>query len=253
MQPIVRKRQVIKLGGSMLDQLSDSFFNSVKKMQQQGIQVIIVHGGGPNINQELENRGVTSSVVKGFRVTSAEAIDIIQSILIGQVNPTLVHRFNYEGLKAIGLSGFDAKLFTCDVLDFSTYGYVGEIKKVETDILDTLLDAGIIPVISCIGATASGDPLNVNADTVASKIALAVKAESLLLVTDTPGIRIQDKPQAKAEPEAIYDWIETEDIYGGMIPKVLAAIDCLEAGVPSVQIVCEKLKGTVITNEEAIV
>ncbi|PID00958.1 acetylglutamate kinase [Sporosarcina sp. P29] len=252
-QHIVRKRQVIKLGGSMLDELSDNFFQGVKKLQQDGVQVIIVHGGGPNINQELENRGVTSTVVKGFRVTSAEAIDIVQSIIIGQVNPALVHRFNSEGVKAVGLSGFDANLFTCDVLDFETYGYVGEIKTVKTEVVDTLLDAGIIPVISCIGATVSGDPLNVNADTVASRIALAVEAESLLLVTDTSGIRIQDQPQTEVQPQAIYGWIKTEDIYGGMIPKVMAAIDCLEAGIPSVQIVCQELKGTVITNEEAIV
>lgn len=251
MQLTVRKRQVIKLGGSMIDELSESFFRRVKELQSEGVQLIIVHGGGPNINEELENRDVASSVVNGFRVTSAEAIGIVQSILIGQVNPALVHRFNREDVKAIGLSGFDANLFTCDLLDFETYGYVGEIKQVETAILDTLLDAGIIPVISCIGATASGNPLNVNADTVASQIALAIEAESLLLVTDTPGIRIQDEPQAKVEPKEIHGWIETEDIYGGMIPKVWAAIDCLEAGIPSVQIVGQHLIGTVIINEEA--
>ncbi|ARF13428.1 acetylglutamate kinase [Sporosarcina ureae] len=251
-QHTARKRQVIKLGGSMLDELSDNFFQGVKKLQQDGVQVIIVHGGGPNINQELENRGVASTVVNGFRVTSAEAIDIVQSIMIGQVNPALVHRFNHEGIKAVGLSGFDANLFTCDVLDFETYGYVGEIKTVKTEVLDALSDAGVIPVISCIGTTATGDPLNVNADTVASQIALAVEAESLLLVTDTSGIRIQDQPQTEVVPQAIYGWIKSEDIYGGMIPKVMAAIDCLEAGIPSVQIVCQKLKGTVITKEEAI-
>ncbi|ARK20760.1 MULTISPECIES: acetylglutamate kinase [Sporosarcina] len=251
-QHIVRKRQVIKLGGSMLDELSDTFFQCVKKLQQDGIQVIIVHGGGPSINQELADRGVTSSVVNGFRVTSAEAIGIVQSIMIGQVNPSLVHRFNQEGVKAVGLSGYDANLFTCDLLDFDTYGYVGKIKSVETEILDTLLDAGITPVISCVGKTESGEPLNVNADTVASRIALAVEAESLLLVTDTSGIRIQDQPQTEVEPQAIYGWIKTEDIYGGMIPKVMAAIDCLEAGIPSVKIVCQKLNGTVITNEGAI-
>lgn len=253
MQPTVRKRQVIKLGGSMLDELSESFFNRVKELQQQGVQLIIVHGGGPNINQELADRGITSSVVNGFRVTSAEAISVVQSILIGQVNPSLVHRFNREGVKTIGLSGFDANLFTCDLLDFETYGYVGEITHVQTDILDTLLDANIIPVVSCIGATIEGEPLNVNADTVASHIALAVAAESLLLVTDTPGIKIKDVPQAQVVTTDINHWIETEDIYGGMIPKVQAAIDCLEAGIPSVQIVGQQLTGTVITNEGAIV
>ncbi|WP_301107944.1 acetylglutamate kinase [Sporosarcina sp.] len=252
MQPTARKRQVIKLGGSMLDELSSAFFDRVKQLQQEGIQLIIVHGGGPNINQELADRGITSSVVNGFRVTCGEAIGVVQSILIGQVNPALVHRFNDEGVKAIGLSGFDANLFTCDLLDFETYGYVGEIQEVKTEILDSLLDSGILPVISCIGATSKGEPLNVNADTVASHIALAVEAESLLLVTDTPGIRIQDQPQANVVPTDIHGWVESEDIYGGMIPKVQAAMDCLNAGIPSVQIVGQQLKGTVITNEEAI-
>ncbi|MEV9641842.1 acetylglutamate kinase [Mammaliicoccus sciuri] len=253
MQPIAHKRQVIKLGGSMLNELSESFFDRVKELQQAGIQLLIVHGGGPNINEELAAREITSSVINGFRVTSEEAIGVVQSILIGQVNPALVHRFNEQGVKAIGLSGFDANLFTCDLLDFETYGYVGEIQHVQTDILDSLLSADVIPVISCIGATAAGEPLNVNADTVASQIALAVEAESLLLVTDTPGIRIQNQPQANVMPEHIHRWIETEDIYGGMIPKVQAAMDCLEAGIPSVQIVGQQLTGTVITNEGAIV
>ena len=236
----------------MLDELSETFFQGIKSLQSKGVEVVIVHGGGPNINQELEERGVASSVVKGFRVTSAEAIGIVQSILIGQVNPGLVHHFNREGVKAIGLSGFDADLLTCELLDFETYGYVGKITAVQTDVLDTLLNAGVIPVISCIGKTDEGEPLNVNADTVASEIALAIGAESLLLVTDTSGIRIGDQPQTEAVPQDIHGWIETEDVYGGMIPKVMAAITCLEAGIPSVQIVDQKLRGTVITNEEAI-
>ncbi len=252
MQPTAPKRQVIKLGGSMLDELSEAFFDRVKELQQAGIQLLIVHGGGPNINQELADRNITSSVINGFRVTSKEAIGVVQSILIGQVNPSLVHRFNREGVKATGLSGFDANLLTCDVLDFETYGYVGEIQQVQTDILDSLLETGVVPIISCIGATAEGEPLNINADTVASQIALAVEAESLLLVTDTPGIRIEDQTQEKVMPADIQRWIKTEDIYGGMIPKVQAAIECLEAGIPSVEIVGQQLTGTVITNEGAI-
>lgn len=247
------RKQVIKLGGSMLDELSEPFFKRVKELQSEGIGVIIVHGGGPNINEELKNRGISSSVVNGFRVTSEEAIGVVQSILVGQVNPALVHRFCREGIQAAGLSGFDAQLFTCDVLDFETYGYVGEINQVQTEIVDTLLAAGIVPVISCIGATAKGEALNVNADTVASRIALAAEAESLLLVTDTPGIKIADEVQQEVKPAHISNWIETGDIYGGMIPKVQAAVDCLNAGIPSVQIVGEQLSGTVISSEEAIV
>lgn len=252
MQPTVPKRQVIKLGGSMLEELDTSFFEQVKQLQKEGVQLLIVHGGGPNINEELANRGISSTVVNGFRVTCGDAIGVVQSILIGQVNPSLVHRFNREGIQSIGLSGFDGNLLTCDLLDFETYGYVGEIKQVQTGILESVLEAGIIPIISCIGATEKGEPLNINADTVASRVALAVEAESLLLVTDTPGIKIQGEPKEQAFPEDIDEWIKTEDIYGGMIPKVQAAIDCLEAGIPSVRIVGQQLTGTNISNEGAI-
>ncbi len=248
-QHIARKRMVIKLGGSMLEELNDNFFNNLKRLQDAGNDIVIVHGGGPAINKALAKNDVTSTVVNGIRVTTKEAVSVVQSTLIGQVNPALVHQLNKGGIGAIGLSGYDGKLFTCTLLDEELYGFVGEIQHVRTELLETFLTAGLVPVISCIGATDDGTPLNINADTVASKVALTIKADSLLLVTDTSGIKIQNEVQPVASPSEIAQWIGTSEIYGGMIPKVRAALDCLGAGIPSVQIVDQQLKGTTIQSE----
>ena len=208
--PIARKRLVIKLGGSMLEGLDDSFFTKFKQLQDAGNDIVIVHGGGPAINQQLAKNGVTSTVVSGIRVTSKEAVNIVQSTLVGKVNPALVHQLNKGGIKAIGLSGYDGNLLTCTLLNEELYGAVGNIQHVRTEILETLLTVGFVPVIACIGATDEGAPLNINADTVASKIALAIKADSLLLVTDTPGIKIQGRSPTSCD--TFYDC--TVDRYG---------------------------------------
>lgn len=235
----------------MLEGLEPSFFNTFHEFQNAGYEIIIVHGGGPAINRELAKNEVTSSVVNGIRVTSKEAVSIVQATLVGQVNPFLVHQLNKAGIEAVGLSGYDGKLLTCTLLDEAVYGSVGHIQEVQTELLEKLLKSQVVPVISCIGATEDGAPLNINADTVASEIALAVKADSLLLVTDTPGIQIKQVVQATASPSEITQWVESGDIYGGMIPKVEAALACLQSGIPSVQIVGQQLTGTDITLQGA--
>ncbi|MBK3493738.1 acetylglutamate kinase [Viridibacillus sp. YIM B01967] len=243
---------VIKLGGSMLEGLNESFFDNFKKMQEAGYTIIIVHGGGPAINKALANANVETTTKNGIRVTSSEAIEIVQKTLIGKVNPALTHQLNGAGIQAIGLSGYDGNLLTCSFLNKKEYGFVGNIEEVNTTLLKTVLSAGIIPVVSCFGATVDGTPLNINGDTVASKIALAMAADSLLLVTDTPGIKIADVIQNHVYPEQIEKWIDSGDIYGGMIPKVQAAIACLNEGIPSVQIVSDQLAGTTIQRKEVI-
>jgi len=245
-----RKRIVIKLGGSMLEGLQSGFFNTFHKMQSEGYEIVIVHGGGPSINAKLREYAIESTIDNGIRVTCEKSIAVVKDVLIGEVNLLLVNQLNREGIEAIGLNGFDGKLLTCTLLDEERYGFVGHIQDVNARLLEKLLAAGIVPVISCIGATECGKPLNINADTVASKIALAIHANSLLLVTDTPGITIKDEIQTAVSPKEIVSWIEAGDIYGGMIPKVHAAIDCLDAGIPTVQIVDQQLGGTTIGYEE---
>ncbi|GLC88213.1 acetylglutamate kinase [Lysinibacillus piscis] len=243
------KRVVIKLGGSTLDGLNEAFFENFKKLQDSGVELIITHGGGPAINKELAKRGVESHTLNGIRVTSEAAMEIVQSTLIGKVNPALVHELTTAGIAAIGLNGFDNQLLVADFLEQDVYGFVGEITAVQTALLEKLIAAGIVPVIACVGASVTGQALNINGDTVASELALAVGADSLLLVTDVSGIRIDDEYQATATPSIIEQWIADGHIYGGMIPKVQGAIDCLHAGIPSVQIVGDSLIGTTICQE----
>lgn len=243
---------VIKLGGSTLEGLNEEFFVNFKKLQDEGVELIITHGGGPAINRELAMRQVESHALNGIRVTSEKAIDIVQSTLIGRVNPALVHELTTAGIAAVGLNGFDGQLITADFLNEDVYGFVGEVKAVNTSLLETLICAGLVPVIACVGANEVGQALNINGDTVASEIALAIGADSLLLVTDVKGIRIADEYQAEVTPSLIGSWIEEGHIYGGMIPKVQGAIDCLKAGIPSVQIVGDTLVGTTILSEELV-
>lgn len=237
---------VIKLGGSTLEGLNDDFFDNFKKLQESGVELIITHGGGPAINRELAARDIESHTLNGIRVTSEAAMDVVQSTLIGNVNPALVHELTTAGIAAVGLNGFDGQLLIADFLDKDIYGFVGEIQSVNTSLLEALIAAGIVPVIACVGANLEGQALNINGDTVASEVALAVGAESLLLVTDVSGIRIQGDYQTEVTPSLITQWIEEGHIYGGMIPKVQGALDCLNAGIPSVQIVGDTLVGTTI-------
>lgn len=243
---------VIKLGGSTLEGLNESFFENFKKLQESGIELIITHGGGPAINRELAAQGVESYALNGIRVTSEAAIDIVQTTLIGKVNPALVHELTSAGIAAIGLNGFDGQLMVADYLDKDVYGFVGEVNTINTSLLEALISANIVPVIACIGADESGQALNINGDTIASEIALAIKADSLLLVTDVNGVRIHDEYQSQATPALIHQWIEEGHIYGGMIPKVQGAIECLNAGIPSVQIVGESLVGTTILDGKRV-
>lgn len=242
---------VIKAGGSTLEGLNEAFFRNFKALQEQGIQLIITHGGGP-INRELAAAGIESHTVNGLRVTSKEIIGIVQSTLIGKVNPSLVHELHSANISAIGLNGFDDGLLESEFLNYETYAYVGEVKHVNINMLNTLTEGGIVPVVACIGATKDGQALNINGDTVASEIALAVGADCLLLVTDVAGIRIKDEYQTEVTPRLIEQWIDDGHIYGGMIPKVQGALNCLKAGIPSVQIVNETLTGTTILSEELV-
>ena len=243
------RKMVVKLGGSTLEGLNEAFFRNFKALQDEGYELIITHGGGPAINRELKKAEIESHTVNGLRVTSEEMIDIVQSTLIGKVNPALVHQLNAAGITAVGLNGFDGELLKSTYLDRDVYGYVGEVEKVNIQLLDSLTTAGIVPVVACIGFAEGGQALNINGDTVASEIALAVHAESLLLVTDVAGIRIHDEYQAQVTEADITGWIEEGHIYGGMIPKVQGAVACLHAGIPTVQIVNDALQGTIIKKE----
>ncbi|MFC4354169.1 acetylglutamate kinase [Chryseomicrobium palamuruense] len=244
-QAIVPNCHVIKIGGSTLATLSDSFVHSLKRRVEAGQNVILVHGGGPDINTALAEREITSEVIDGIRVTTPEMIHIIRNTLLGDVNSRLVGKLNAAGISAVGLSGFDG-LFSSDYLNQEVYQEVGEVMEVNGGKFELLLKAGIIPVLACIGVSPDGKPLNINADTLASGVASGVEAKSLLLVTDTPGIKRNGETVKDTTPTEIVNMIEDGTIYGGMIPKVKGALECLETGVKAVQITDDSLTGTTI-------
>ncbi len=246
------RKVVIKLGGSTLEGLNEQFYKKIKLLQEEGFRVVITHGGGPAINRALGKISKPSQIIDGLRVTTDDMIGIVQKTLIGEVNPYVVAQLNAANISAIGLNGFDSGLLKGHYLNKDVYGHVGEVTEVNVDIVEQLLQLNIVPVIACVGVTENYEPLNINGDTVACQVSKAIQAESLLLVTNVEGIRINDEYQTSVTEHDIKRWIQNGDIYGGMIPKVKGALHCLHSGVPSVQIVGETLRGTIITEKELV-
>jgi acetylglutamate kinase len=244
--PYIRKYAgqivVIKYGGNaMINQdLKQAVMSDIVLMTQNGVRVVLVHGGGPEITQMLEKIGKKSEFVNGLRVTDKETVEVVEMVLAGKVNKTLVNLLQTAGGKAIGLSGMDGNLIQAKMKD-AALGYVGEITKVNVQPVLDLLDLGYIPVISTVGCDDAGNFYNINADTVAAKIAGELKAECLMTLTDIAGI-LEDKE----DPQTLISEIKTSQvpayvsdgiISGGMIPKVESCVQAVEWGVKKVFII----------------
>jgi acetylglutamate kinase len=232
---------VIKCGGSVLSELSEAFFDSLKELQNKGMNIVIVHGGGPEIGQMLKQLNIDSEFVNGLRKTTNEVLEIVEMILAGKVNKQLVSLLQKKGFKAIGLSGVDANLIQAKPVDVEHLGYVGEVTSVNDSFLEQLLDSGYIPVIAPIGFDQTGQKYNINADTAAGAVAKTLKAKHLLFVTDVPGILRNGKLVERVTVENICEMIDDGTIYGGMIPKVKAAIESIAGSLHEVIIVSGKL------------
>lgn len=252
---------VFKCGGSALDDLSDEFFENIQFLQAAGIKPIIVHGGGPAIQEMLDQLNIKSEFVDGLRKTTEAMMDIVEMVLVGHVNPALTRRFNQFGLQAIGLSGSDGNLLKASPIDQEKYGLVGEVTKVNITQLKQLVQSNLIPIISPIAIGEDGKRYNVNADTAAGAVASALRAEQLVFVTDVPGILQEGKLLESVTTSEVQELIADGTIYGGMIPKVKAALDGVMGHVNEVMIVDGKeselkdnasLKGTVIQVDEKI-
>ncbi|KAA8997958.1 acetylglutamate kinase [Paenibacillus spiritus] len=236
-------RFIMKCGGSTLAALPDSFFADLKSLLEQGIQPVIVHGGGPAISENLGKLGIESAFVNGLRVTTEEVLDVVEMTLAGSINKAVVRRIQRAGGRALGLSGEDGGLLEAAPVENSAeVGLVGHVVKVKTDILEGILKMGYIPVVAPIGIDGSGQRYNVNADTAAGAVASHMEAPTLIVVTDVPGIMAADPKGKKAVlPSVTTGQIEaligSGEIYGGMIPKVRAAIDCIQGSVSEVIIV----------------
>ncbi|WP_071673063.1 acetylglutamate kinase [Nioella nitratireducens] len=239
---------VIKFGGHAMgdDDAMASFARDVVLMQQVGANPVIVHGGGPMINEMLGKLGVKSDFVNGKRVTDAATVDVVEMVLSGMVNKRIVQAINAQGGKAVGLSGKDANLMICDPAD-PALGFVGEPAEMDPSVLFNLFEDNMIPVIAPLGAGRAGETFNVNGDTAAGAIAAALKADRLLLLTDVAGVK-------NASGEVVTELTATEVeamtaegvIAGGMIPKTETAVKAVRGGVRACTIVDGRVANAVL-------
>lgn len=253
-QEFYGKTIVIKYGGNAMinEELKQKVMEDVSLLKYVGMRPVIVHGGGPDITQFLKKVGKQSAFVSGLRVTDEETVEIAEMVLDGKVNSDIVNMLNCRGVKAVGLSGKDAGLIKASKKLATVYdeagkqanvdiGYVGQVAAIDTSILDTLLDNGYIPVIAPIGVGDDGESYNINADYVAAEIAGALKAEKLLLLTDTEGVYkdFEDKDTfiSTLTVAEAKKYIKTGIISGGMIPKIEACLKSIESGTNKVHII----------------
>ncbi|MBR4903731.1 MAG: acetylglutamate kinase [Selenomonadaceae bacterium] len=256
------KTIVIKYGGNAMvnDDLKASVMQDIALMKFVGINVVIVHGGGPEITGFLKKLGKKSSFVSGLRVTDEETVEIVEMVLAGKINSEIVTLLNRRGLRAVGLSGKDADLIQATKKLATVYeqgektkvdiGYVGKSKQVNIQIVKDLISQDYVPVIAPIGVGEDGESYNINADYVAADIAGALKAEKLLLLTDTEGVykNFEDKSSfiSTLKADEAREFIKDGVISGGMIPKVEACLRALDRGTNKAYIIDGRLPHSII-------
>ncbi|WP_420395968.1 acetylglutamate kinase [Nioella sp.] len=239
---------VIKFGGHAMgdEEAMANFARDMVLLRQVGMNPVIVHGGGPMINEMLAKLGVKSEFVKGKRVTDAATVDVVEMVLSGMVNKRIVQAINAQGGKAVGLSGKDANLMICDPAD-PELGFVGEPAEVDPAVLLNLFEDDMIPVVAPLGAGRAGETYNINGDTAAGAIAAALKADRLLLLTDVAGVK-----NAAGEVLTQLSATEVEQmtadgvIAGGMIPKTETAVNAVRNGVRACTIVDGRVNNAVL-------
>ena len=230
------KTMVIKYGGNAMinETLKNAVMNDLVTLTLLGVRVVLVHGGGPAINEMLKKVGVESHFAGGLRVTDDATMEVVQQVLAGKVNKDLVAILNRTGGKAIGLCGMDGQMLRCTQLD-PQLGHVGEVIHVDTTLIQSLLDGGYIPVIATVGMDDLGQAYNINADTAAARIAVALRAEKLVSMTDIAGLLRDKEDESTLIPEVEVSEIEGYKaagiIAGGMIPKIGGMADAIYQGV----------------------
>jgi len=225
---------VVKFGGNAMgdEKAMASFAQDIVLMRQVGVNPVVVHGGGPMINEMLEKLGIRSEFVRGKRVTDKATVEVVEMILSGLVNKRIVQAINDAGGRAVGLSGKDDDMIVCEA-DDPELGYVGRPVELNVQVLRDLFAAGIIPVVAPVATgMAENETFNVNGDTAAGAIAAALKADRLLLLTDVPGVRnAEGEIVTQLSPDEVRAMIADGTISGGMIPKVETALAAVEGGV----------------------
>lgn len=237
-----KQRFVMKCGGSTLAALPDAFFEDLRRLQEQGVQPVIVHGGGPAINETLGKLGIESRFMSGLRVTDEATLDVVEMVLAGRINKEIVRKLQKNGAKSIGLSGTDGNLIEAKpVANAHEVGLVGDVTGVNASLIEGIIELGYLPVIAPIGIDEAGQRYNINADTAAGAVASHLGVDTMIVVTDVPGIMRTVNGEkvvlAGVTFADIEEMIQSEEIYGGMIPKVRAAMSCLHGHVKEVLIV----------------
>ena len=246
------KTIVVKYGGNAMisEELRQAVISDIILLHLVGIHVVVVHGGGPEINEMLKKIGKQSVFVDGLRYTDAETMDIVQQVLCGKVNKDLVATLNRKGGKAVGLCGMDGGLFRAEQLD-EKYGLVGEVTEVNAEPVINALHNGYIPVVSTVALGADADTAyNINADTAAAKLATALGAERLLLLTDVRGLLRDPKDEstliAELNVSAVPGLIKDGIISGGMIPKIECCVEAVRSGVHSTVILDGRIPHSIL-------
>ena len=253
--PYIEKYQnkvlVIKYGGNAMvsEELKKSVMRDLTLLRFVGINVVLVHGGGPEISETLKRMGVESRFVNGLRYTDEETAEVVRMVLAGKVNKELVHRLQMLGAKSVGMCGIDGGMLLCEK-ECDELGYVGKIISVNTDVITDSLQNGYLPVISTVGYDNEGHIYNVNADTAASAIAGALGAESLILMTDIRGL-LRDKDDEESLIKKVYvsdipSLVNEGVISGGMIPKINCCKEAIRRGVNRVFITDGRVKHSIL-------
>jgi len=256
-----KKIVVIKYGGhAMVDEiLKSAFAQDIVLMKYVGIRPIIVHGGGPQINQVMEKMGLKPVFIEGQRVTDEETMNVVEMVLVGNVNKKIVSLINKAGGKAVGLSGRDGALILAEKMTIYKYtgedrppeiidiGRVGKVKEINPEVLHTLIENDFIPVIAPVGVGSDGEAYNINADLVAGALASSLSAEKLIYLSDVEGVKSENKELISTLGiEEIEDLIKKSIVKGGMIPKLKSARKALLSGVNKVHIIDGKIPHSLI-------
>uniref|UniRef100_UPI00404A9087 acetylglutamate kinase n=1 Tax=Cyanobium sp. TaxID=2164130 RepID=UPI00404A9087 len=242
-QRFAGRRVVVKYGGAAMAsaELRDAVYRDLVLLASVGVQPVVVHGGGPEINDWLSRLNIEPAFRNGLRVTTPATMDVVEMVLVGRVNKHIVNGLNKVGGRAVGLCGSDGSLVKARTYGDGSNGLVGEVAAVDPAVLHPLLEAGYIPVISSVAADASGQAHNINADTVAGELAAALQAEKLILLTDTAGIlRNRQEPGSLIRQLTLADareLIATGVVDGGMTPKTECCIRALAQGVAAAHII----------------
>jgi len=256
------KTFVVKIGGEIADsdQTLHSFCEEVALLAQVGIRVVMVHGGGKQASQLSKQLGIEPQMIQGRRITDEKTLDVVMMVFAGQINTEIIAALREYGAEPVGISGVDGGIINAvkrppvKVLNEKTkqeelvdFGHVGDIESIDPKLLEVLLAADFVPVMASLGGDDSGNILNINADTVASEIASALKAEKLILVTDVDGILREDKSLiSRATPQEIAELKKSGVIRGGMLVKADSAVEALKDGVGSVHIISGKKPSTLL-------